>query len=80
VNKETKSGQILDVPTLKRLYSFVGPYKKQFYGLILIIMFSAILSPALPLLIKYTIDVPVAEQDYAQLTQMVLLMLSLIHI
>ncbi len=76
VNKETKSGQILDVPTLKRLYSFVGPYKKQFYGLILIIMFSALLSPALPLLIKYTIDGPVAEGNYQQLGLMVIIMIG----
>lgn len=76
MNKETKSGQILDVPTLKRLYSFVGPYKKQFYGLILIIMFSAVLSPALPLLIKYTIDGPVAEGNYEQLRNMLVLMIG----
>src|SRR5690606_19637112 len=50
--------------------------KKQFYGLIAIIMVSALLSPALPLLIKYTIDGPVAEGDFQQLWFMVMIMIG----
>ncbi|TDB68131.1 ABC transporter ATP-binding protein [Arundinibacter roseus] len=75
MNQETKSGQIFDLPTLKRLYTFVQPYKKEFFGLIGIIMVSAMLSPLLPLLIKYTIDTPVANGDYNQLALMLVLMI-----
>jgi ATP-binding cassette subfamily B protein len=74
VNQETKSGQIFDLPTLKRLYTFVGPYKKQFYLLILIIMVSAVLAPIIPLLIKYTIDEPIAQGNYTLLAQMLAVM------
>jgi ATP-binding cassette subfamily B multidrug efflux pump len=70
VNQETKSGQIFDLPTLKRLYTFVRPYQKQFYLLIGIIMINAVLAPLTPLLIKYTIDKPIAEGNYNQLALM----------
>jgi ATP-binding cassette, subfamily B, multidrug efflux pump len=74
VNQETKSGQIFDLPTLRRLYTFAGPYKKQFYLLILIIMVSAVLAPIIPLLIKYTIDEPIATGNYTLLAQMLAVM------
>jgi ATP-binding cassette subfamily B multidrug efflux pump len=78
VNQETKSGQIFDLPTLRRLYTFVGPYKKQFFGLIGIIMLSAILAPLLPLLIKYTIDGPIATGDYSELALMMAVMIGVL--
>ena len=74
MNQETKSGQIFDLPTLKRLYTFVRPYQKQFYLLIAIIMVNAVLAPLTPLLIKYTIDKPIAEGNYNQLALMLFVM------
>jgi ATP-binding cassette subfamily B multidrug efflux pump len=74
VNQETKSGQIFDLPTLRRLYVFVKPYQKQFYLLIGIIMLNALLAPLTPLLIKYTIDTPIANGNYAQLAMMLAVM------
>jgi ATP-binding cassette subfamily B multidrug efflux pump len=76
VNQETKSGQIFDLPTLRRLYVFVRPYQKQFYLLIGIIMLNAFLAPLTPLLIKYTIDTPIANGDYTQLTVMLVVMIG----
>jgi ATP-binding cassette, subfamily B, multidrug efflux pump len=78
VNQETKSGQIFDLPTLKRLYTFVGPYKKQFFGLIGIILLSAMLAPLLPLMIKYTIDNPIANGNYTLLATMLMLMIGVL--
>jgi ATP-binding cassette subfamily B multidrug efflux pump len=75
VNQETKSGQIFDLPTLRRLYAFVRPYQKQFYLLIGIILLNALLAPLTPLLIKYTIDSPIASGDYRQLTIMLIVMI-----
>jgi ATP-binding cassette subfamily B multidrug efflux pump len=75
VNQETKSGQIFDLPTLRRLYAFVRPYQKQFYLLIGIILLNALLAPLTPLLIKYTIDTPIANGDYSQLTIMLVVMI-----
>lgn len=78
MNQETKSGQIFDIPTLRRLYTFVGPYKKQFFGLIGIIIVSSVLAPLLPLLIKYTIDGPIATGDYNELALMMAIMIGVL--
>jgi ATP-binding cassette subfamily B multidrug efflux pump len=78
VNPETKSGQIFDWITLRRLYAFVKPYQLHFYGLILIILLSAVLAPVGPLLIRYTIDSKIATGDYAGLTNMLLLMIGIL--
>lgn len=74
MNQETKSGQIFDLPTLRRLYTFVHPYQLKFYLLIALIMLSAVLAPLTPLLIKYTIDNPIARGDYNELSLMLLVM------
>ena len=78
MDTETKSGQIFDWVTLRRLYAFVKPYQLQFYGLILIIVVSAILAPVGPLLIRYTIDSKIAVGDYAGLTNMLILMIAVL--
>ncbi len=78
MNKETKSGQIFDVLTLKRLFTFVKPYQKQFFSLIGIILLNALLAPLIPLIIKYTIDTPIANSDYHQLSLMIILMVVII--
>lgn len=76
MNEETKSGKIFDLPTLKRLYKFVYPYRKQFFLLIGIIILSAALAPLLPLLIKHTVDVSIANRDMPGLITMVMLMIG----
>jgi ATP-binding cassette, subfamily B, multidrug efflux pump len=75
VNQETKSGQIFDLPTLRRLYAFVRPYQRQLYLLIAMILVNAILAPLTPLLIKYTIDYPISEGNYSELAIMLSIML-----
>lgn len=78
MNQETKSGKIFDLPTLRRLYKFVYPYRKQFFLLIGIIIVSAALAPALPLLIKYTVDVSIANRDVPGLINMVMAMIGVL--
>ncbi|GAB3336770.1 ABC transporter ATP-binding protein [Larkinella ripae] len=78
MNTETKSGQIFDWITLRRLYAFVKPYQLHFYGLIFIILMSALLAPLGPLLIRYTIDTKIAAGDYAGLTTMLILMIGVL--
>lgn len=76
VTSETKSGKIFDGEVLRRLFSFITPYKLQFSLLILLIVLSAILAPALPLLIKYTIDTPISTGDYQELSVMLAIMIG----
>jgi len=77
VDKEIKSGRIFDVQILKRLFSFVKPYSRQFYTLVFLILLMAVLTPLTPLLIRYTLDHHVALGNYAGLTNMLLVMLGL---
>jgi ATP-binding cassette, subfamily B, multidrug efflux pump len=78
VNEEQKSGKIFDLPTLRRLFSFVKPYQKQFYAVIAVILVSAALSPVNPLLIRYTIDNQIANGDYQGLALMLLVMIGVL--
>ncbi len=78
MKEEKVSGKIFDGEVLKRLFSFIKPYKLRFILLIVVILISAALSPVLPLLIKYTIDVPISTGDYPGLTKMLILMISLL--
>lgn len=78
MNEEKKSGQIFDWPTLRRLFTFIKPYQRQFYGLVALILTSAALSPINPLLIRYTIDTEIASGDYNGLTIMLLVMIGIL--
>ena len=72
------SGKIFDLVILKRLFQFIKPYNTKFYSLVLTIMLGAILAPALPLLIRQTIDGPVSAGDYAGLAKMLAIMAGLL--
>ncbi len=78
MNEEQKSGKIFDWPTLRRLYTFIKPYQKQFYILVSIILLGAFLSPLSPLLIRYTIDNQIAAGDYNGLALMLLVMIGIL--
>lgn len=80
MKEEKISGKIFDREVLKRLFTFIGPYRGKFTLLVVIILISAGLSPLLPLLIKYTIDVPISQGDYAGLSRMLLLMIGLLFL
>jgi ATP-binding cassette subfamily B protein len=72
------SGKIFDLEILKRLFQFIKPYNVKFYILVLTIMLGATLSPALPLLIRQTIDGPVSAGNYAGLAKMMATMIGLL--
>jgi ATP-binding cassette, subfamily B, multidrug efflux pump len=65
---------------LKRLFSFIIPYKWPFVSLVLLILLSAGLSPLLPLLIQYTIDNIIAKNDQNGLYLALCVMIGLLAI
>lgn len=75
---ESSDVKIIDYTVLKRLFSFILPYKSRFYFLVFLILLGAILTPALPLLIQYTIDGPVAEGNYSKLSVSLAVMIVLL--
>jgi ATP-binding cassette subfamily B multidrug efflux pump len=78
VADEQLSGKILDWPIIKRLFSFIRPYRRRFYALVALILLAAVLAPASPLLIRYTIDTFVTTGQYEGLTRMLLLMVGVL--
>ena len=78
MQEEKVSGKIFDQAVLKRLFKFIGPYKVKFFLLVFVILIGAILSPLMPLLIKYTIDTPITNGDYIGLSKMLMLMIGLL--
>lgn len=54
--KKTAIGKAVDIAILKRIFTFVKPYRKNFALAVLTTIFLAFLSPIRPILIQYTLD------------------------
>jgi ATP-binding cassette subfamily B protein len=78
MSEQNPSGNIFDWAVLKRLFQFIKPYQFRFYSLVFVILVGAALAPALPLLIKQTIDGPVSAGDYTGLARMMLIMVGVL--
>ena len=76
--EQVKSGNIIDWSVLKRLLKFVTPYRKSFYGLIILTVVLGVLTPLRPILIQYTIDNDVAFGDYAGMVNIMIVLLALL--
>jgi ATP-binding cassette, subfamily B, multidrug efflux pump len=72
-----KSGEIIDTQVLLKLYRFVKPYAKQFYGLVFLTVFLAILAPTRPYFIQIAIDTHIAGGDYDGLLKIIYLLVFL---
>lgn len=78
MQQENLSGKIFDKQVLLRLISFIKPFKLQFVLLIVVIILGALLSPVLPVLIKYTIDGPISNGDWTGTRNMFIAMVALL--
>lgn len=76
--KKTISGNLFDLKILNRLFQYLKPYKGTFLALIFLTVLSAILGPAKPFIIKYTLDTYVQNNDATGLRNMVLFLLGLL--
>lgn len=75
--KENYSGKIFDVKTLKRIFEFVKPHIRVFHLIIFLTVLKGVLAPALPFLIRYTVDDYILVGDFAGLNQMALLLVGI---
>lgn len=78
MEKETVSGNIIDLKVLRRLFVFARPYIGKFYVLVLLTILLALLTPARPYLIQLTIDNFVAVGDFQGLINMTLLLVGVL--
>jgi ATP-binding cassette subfamily B multidrug efflux pump len=77
--EKVKTGNVVDFKVLRRLFKFANPYMKQFYLLVFLTFFLAILIPIRPLIVARAIDVYVPKGDYSGLvTMLIILVLHLI--
>ncbi|MDI9357235.1 MAG: ABC transporter ATP-binding protein [Chitinophagaceae bacterium] len=67
MEKETVSGKVIDTKVLKRLFTFIKPYKKKFYFLVFLTVSLAFIVPVRPIIIQYILDVPLVKGDYEEL-------------
>lgn len=75
--EKESSGEIVDTKVLKQLYSFVKPYKAQFYFLIFLTVAMAILAPTRPYLIQIAIDEYISIGDKNGLLQIIYILVGL---
>src|SRR5436190_1595299 len=78
--RKTVSGKAFDVSILRRIYSFVGPYKGKFRLAAFLTLLIAFLSPIRPLLVQETIDNYIIRFDESGLLRMTLIMIALLFI
>ena len=76
--KKTVSGKAFDLNILKRVYTFIIPYKKKFRLTVFLTLLLAFVSPVRPILVQYTIDRYIIKYDHQGLIGMLVLMLALL--
>lgn len=74
------SGNIVDTKVLKRLFSFLAPYRPQFWTLVFLTLALAVVVPSRPIIIKMAIDNEVAYGDYHGLVNMIILLVVLLFV
>ena len=83
MQKETPpelKGNAFDYQVIKRLFTFITPYKHLFYILVLLTILTGALAPVRPYIIQLTIDKYILTNNYAGLWTMVMLMTGLLFI
>ncbi len=78
MEKETHSGEILDVKVLQRLFEFAKPYLSKFYFLIFLTIALALLTPARPYLIQLAVDLYIIPGDYPGLVNIIIILVVLL--
>ena len=74
----TKTGQVFDWLVLRRLLSYVTPYRGVFIGLIVLTVATAALGTLRPFLIQKMVDVSIEQGDHTGLNHMFLWLLGLL--
>lgn len=76
--KKTIIGKAVDVAILKRIFTYVKPYRKNFALAVCTTIFLAFLSPVRPILIQYTFDHYVATPNASMLLIMTMVLVALL--
>ena len=74
----TKTGQVFDWLVLRRLLTYVTPYRGTFISLIVLTVVTAVLGTVRPALIQRMVDVDITNNDWAGLNRSTLWLLGLL--
>jgi ATP-binding cassette, subfamily B, multidrug efflux pump len=78
--KKSKTGEVLNIPLLKRVIVFAKPYKKQFIIAAISAIILSFLAPARPMLINYAIDNYILIEDASNLLRITIILISLLFL
>ena len=78
LNKKKTAVKTVDTKIIKRIFSYIKPYKKNFILAICTTITLAFLSPVRPYLIQYTFDHYVSASDFAMLLNMTIILIILL--
>ena len=78
--KKSKTGEVLNIPLLKRVIVFAKPYKTQFIIAAISAIILSFLAPARPMLINYAIDNYILIQDASNLLRITIILISLLFL
>ena len=78
--KKNKTGEVLNIPLLKRVIVFAKPYKLQFSIAALSAIILSFLGPARPMLINYAIDNFILIEDSKNIFRITILLVSLLFV
>ena len=76
--KKSKTGEVLNIPLLKRVIVFAKPYKTQFIIAAISAIILSFLAPARPMLINYAIDNYILIEDASNLLRITIILISLL--
>jgi len=77
-SKTEYQGNLFDYKILRRVFTFVKPYRKAFYSIILLTILLGVLAPSIPILINITIDNYITTKRSEMLFTMLLVMSSIL--
>lgn len=77
-NKKAVSGKAVDFVILKRIFTYVKPYKGNFLFAVITTISLALLAPIRPQIVKYTIDTHVAKSNPTMLGYMTIILIGLL--
>ncbi|MGB1004394.1 MAG: ABC transporter ATP-binding protein [Salibacteraceae bacterium] len=72
------SGNVFDLKLLKRVLSYVSPYKTTFFGTATLVIVLAILAPIRPFLVQYTVDHFIVTPNQAMLYNATIILIVLL--
>ena len=78
--KKSKTGEVLNIPLLKRVIVFAKPYKTQFIIAAIAAIILSFLAPARPMLINYAIDNYILIEDASNLLRITIILISLLFL